>query len=46
LERTIVWKSINQSINQEEEPWAERRRDREIAFFVGIIIVGGFVLWS
>jgi hypothetical protein len=32
LERTIVWKSINQSIKKEEEPWAERRRDREVAF--------------
>ncbi len=27
--------SNNQPINQEEEPWAERRTDREIAFVCG-----------
>ncbi len=31
-ERLFGNQSINQSIKKEEEPWAERRRDREIAF--------------
>jgi hypothetical protein len=35
--RFQAWKERlfgNQSINQEEEPWADRRRDREIAFVI------------
>jgi hypothetical protein len=49
LERTIVWKSINQTINQsiKKKNLGPRGGQTErLLLFVGIIIVGGFVLWS